>query len=72
MRIIDMYAKDVTVVFEMELSELKLLHKAMNMMEINYDSTIPEEREAENFLTKRFYPLINELIEKASEKEHGT
>lgn len=68
MRIIDMYAKDVTVVFEMELSEIKNLQTALSKVEISYDSTIEAEREAVNFLTKRFCPLIDELVKKASEK----
>lgn len=68
MRILDMYAKDVTIVFEIELSEAKLLREALDLVEIKYDSTKEAESEAANFLTKRFYPLIDELVKKALEK----
>jgi hypothetical protein len=71
MRVIDVYPKEIHVVFELDLPEVLKLQKVLSMVEIKYDSTIEDEREAAIYLTNGFYPFINEIVQKVTGKKDG-
>lgn len=67
-RIIDIQPKDIYVLFEMSIMELKKLHKAMEMSNVNYDGTKSEEAEAAEYFNE-FWEFLEELLK---EKINGT
>jgi len=64
MKVLEIYPKDIHVVFEISMIDLSKLHRALNMVNMEYDGNVPEEKEAANYLTKIFYPVINEIMRK--------
>ncbi len=62
MELIKIEAKDVTITFQMTLTELEKLKTVLDISEIKYSNN--EEKEASNFLTKLVYPFIISTIEK--------
>jgi hypothetical protein len=64
MKVLEIYPKDIHVVFEISLVDLELLHKAIAMAKIDYDSKNDGESRAVNYLTKSFYPVIDEIMRK--------
>ena len=64
MKVLEIYPKDIHVVFEISMADLSKLHRVLSMSKVDYDSDIPEELEAVNYLTKVFFPAINEIMRK--------
>ena len=64
MRLLQIEAKEINIIFEEKFSNLEKLVLALDMAKIEYDGTTSEETEAANYLTKEFYPFIKEIIEK--------
>ncbi len=54
--------RDIYSLVEFSLEEVRKLNKAMNLMEIKFDGTKEEEKEAEKYFTKEFFPFFQELL----------
>lgn len=67
MEIINIVPKDIEIIMSFSVKEIFLLHKMLCMTELNYDSTIEEEKEAEEYLTKVLFPAIDKLKKKLEE-----
>lgn len=66
MRLLNMEHRDIHVVMDFSLYELTMLRDILSKAQINYNSEEnPELAEASEFLTEKFYPFINKLIETA-------
>jgi hypothetical protein len=70
MKLLAVEAREVVIILEETLPNLKKLKLAMDITELNYDPNNKEESEAAKFLTSEFYPYISNLL-KELEKEHG-
>lgn len=65
-QIVDLQIRDVHVTFSMSLDELKKLHRAHGLMEIDVRSEDdPRNGPAAEYFTKTFFPFIDELIKDA-------
>ncbi len=64
MKVLEIYPKDVHVVFEISMINLELLEKALSLCKIDYDGRNPDEVKAVNYLTKSFVPVIDEIMRK--------
>ena len=62
MKIISIMPKDVHVTFEISLTDLLKLKKALSLSKIEYDSTVPEENEAVIYFTNGFHPAIERVL----------
>lgn len=69
MEVIAIEAKDITVIFQMTLTELEKMKLALDLAEIKYSGNKEEERDASYYLTNVVYPFILETIEKVKGKE---
>ena len=61
--VVDIVPKDIHVLVEIKVSELKLLKQAMDMCQVNMvqgDDAI----KAEQYFTKEFYPFVDKLLKK--------
>ena len=56
------YPKDVCVVLEVRLSDLKKLRESLDMCEINKLKVTTEQLEAARYLQEDFYPFLAQLI----------
>ena len=63
MKIIDVYPKDVHVVIELSLSEVKMLLDALDRAELRYSGEKPEEVESTKFVAEMFYSTLSKLME---------
>lgn len=69
MEVIAIEAKDITIIFQMTLTELEKVKLALDLTEIKYSGNKEEERDASYYLTNVVYPFILETIEKIKGKE---
>ena len=69
MELMGIEAKDITIIFQMTLTELEKIKLALDLSEIKYSGDNEEERDASYFLTKTAYPFIVDTIEKVRGKD---
>lgn len=53
--------RDVYSLVEFSLDEVNKLHKIMDMIQLNFDSTDKEEKEAQEYYVDKFYPFFKNL-----------
>ncbi len=67
LKVVNVEAKDIHVTLEMSLTELRQLRDALNATTIEVNSEEePRIALAANYLTAKFFPFINELVEDLS------
>jgi len=65
-QMVDLQIRDIHVTFSMSLDELRKLHRAFCLAEIDVRSEDdPRNAPAEEYFTKTFFPFIDELIKDA-------
>jgi hypothetical protein len=63
MRIVDIQHKDIHMLVDFSLRELRMLRDLFGCAEINYNSEEdPEMVEAVNYLEKYFYPFLDKMV----------
>ncbi len=67
MEIVDIVPKDIEIVLSFSIKEIFLFHRILCLMELKYNSSIEEDREAEEYLTKILFPAIDKLKKKLEE-----
>lgn len=70
MELLGTQPRDVYALCEFSRSDLKLLERAMNLVELDYDSSVAEEKEAADYFVKKFYPQVVKILE-TMEAEYG-
>lgn len=68
MKILEIRPKGVYVVFEIELSQVKKVLKALDMTEIKFDGKKEDEKEAVQYLTGPFYAGFDEVVKGISDE----
>ena len=63
MQLVDVQSRDIYVLFEISLSDLKKLEFIIRNSTLDYDGKIPEEAEAAKYLTDKFYPLLQKTLQ---------
>lgn len=71
-RLLDVIHKDIYVIYEISFTGLEKVKKALDLCKIEYDGSNLKDREAIEFLTKEFYSVIAETIERIKGKEDGS
>lgn len=61
--------KDISVTMEISLVELRKLRDGLAIAKIDFNGEVNEEREAADFITRQFWPELNQLVE---DLERGT
>lgn len=61
--VIDIFPKDITAVIEISVKELDQLDLVFSLATLNYDNDEKEHMEAIEFVTKKFIPFIQKLLE---------
>lgn len=61
-QLIDVVPKDIHIVFEMKLSDVFKLKKALELAVVDFDGTKEEEKEAADYLQDHFYPSLMEVL----------
>lgn len=67
MRILQMYPKDITFLCEFSLTDLIKLRAVMDMVQINFDKTKPEEVEIKDFFVNNFMDFLEATIKGATD-----
>jgi hypothetical protein len=62
MKVVDVGPKDIYVLIEISLKELRKLRKGMEMSQVNYDGGDEVEVEAKQYFSE-FYEFLNKTIE---------
>lgn len=62
MKLLSVEAREIVAVFEISLSDLKKLKRAMDLTELNCNSDVPGDVEATEYLIKEFYPYIDRVL----------
>jgi len=72
MRVLDVVAKDVYIQLEIPLKEIEMIKFLMDRATIDYDSKVPVEAEAVDYLHKKFYPFLTDTIKMVKGDGSGT
>ncbi len=70
MHVLDIQFRDIFVLFEVGLTDLKKLQFCLDNMELKFDGSKEKEKAAASYLTDVFYKNLVTTIKKI-EKEHG-
>lgn len=70
MELLGIQPRDVYVLTEFSRTDLRLLHKALDLVQIDYDGTIPEQKEAVEYFVGKFTNKVNEILQNL-EAEYG-
>ena len=68
-RVIDIKPKDIYILMEISLEELKDLQTVMNLSTINFDGKNPNEVKATKYYKEKFFDFVSTTLE---EIKHGT
>lgn len=63
LNVIDIFPKDITAVIEISVKELDQLDLFFSLSTLNYDNDEKEHMKAIEFVTKKFIPFIQKLLE---------
>lgn len=70
MELLGTQPRDVYALCEFSRKDLKLLERALNLSEIDYDSSVAEEKEAVDYFVNKFHPQVVKILE-TMEAEYG-
>lgn len=70
MELLGIQPRDVYALCEFSRTDLKLLERALNLVEVDYDGSIPEEKKAVDYFVNKFHPQIVKILE-TIEAEYG-
>lgn len=70
MELLGTQPRDVYALCEFSRSDLKLLKSVLSLVKIDYDSSVPEEKEAVDYFTNKFHPQVVKILE-TMETEYG-
>lgn len=69
MKVVNIEHRDIHIELDFSLYELTMLRNILNHAQINYDGeSNPELVEADKFLTEKFYPFLERLIQSSESK----
>lgn len=68
-KVLNVAPKDIYVVMEIGLEELKKLRTVMDITKIDYNGKDEEETKAVKYFKEVFYPFVDEVLE---EIKHGS
>ncbi len=63
MHVVDVAPKDIHILMDFSMKDLIYLKQILNNMTFDFDSNVPEQQAAADFLNNTFYPTINDTIE---------
>ncbi len=63
LNVIDIFPKDITAIIEISAKELDQLDLILSLSTLNYDSDEKDHTEAVEFVTEKFIPFIQKLLE---------
>lgn len=62
MHLLGVQFRDTYCNLEMSLEDMKKLQLALNLVTVNFDGEKPEEVEATEYMTEKFYPALSAII----------
>jgi hypothetical protein len=63
MKLINVYTKDTCLEFEMMRSEVQKVVTALQNAKLEYDGNKPEEKEAVEYVSGTFFPMLSRILE---------
>jgi hypothetical protein len=63
-KVIDIRPKDIHILMEMSLEELRMIYTAMNLATISYDGKAEKEVQATVYFKSQFYDFVEQTIER--------
>lgn len=59
--VVNVQPRDIYVLIEFSLGEIKKIVKMMDLIQLNYDGTKKEDVEAQKYLIDEFYPFFKQM-----------
>lgn len=62
MKLLGIETKQVVMILEVPLEEMRKLHQALNITQLNVDRSNPDDIAAAEYLTNEFAPYIGKIL----------